>query len=71
MPIVQITMIEGRSQEQKTAMYREVADALHRTLNAPLDNIRIMVYEVPPQHFSTAGVAKTGPSGAAPSPDNA
>ncbi len=66
MPIIQITMIEGRSGEQKQAMYREVTDAIHRTLGAPRENVRIMIYEVPSQHFATAGVSKSGPSSVNP-----
>ena len=62
MPIVTVTMIEGRTNEQKAAMFREVTEAIHRTLATPRENVRIMIYEVPPQHFATAGVAKTGPS---------
>lgn len=58
MPIVSITMIEGRSDEQKENMYREVTEAIHRTLGAPRENVRIMLNEVPPRHFAVAGVAK-------------
>ncbi|AET92855.1 2-hydroxymuconate tautomerase [Burkholderia sp. KK1] len=67
MPIVQITMIEGRSDEQKEAMFHEVTEAIHRTTATPRESVRIMIYEVPPRHFATAGKAKTGPSSAAPS----
>jgi 4-oxalocrotonate tautomerase len=63
MPIVQVTMIEGRSDEQKEAMYHEVTEAIVRSLGAPRESVRIMVYEVPPKHFATAGVRKQGASG--------
>ena len=62
MPIIQITLVAGRSDEQKAAMYKEVTEAVHRTLGAPRENVRIMVNEVPAKHFAVAGVAKTGPS---------
>jgi 4-oxalocrotonate tautomerase len=62
MPIVQITMIEGRSDEQKEAMYHEITEAIHRTTNTPREAVRIMIYEVPPRHFATAGKRKAGPS---------
>lgn len=64
MPIVSVTMIEGRTDEQKRAMYREVTEALHRTLDAPHDSIRIIINEIPALHIAAAGVAKSGPSGA-------
>ena len=63
MPIVQVAMIEGRSPAQNQAMYRRVTDAIHRTLGTPTENVGIMVYEVPPAHFATAGVSKAEPSG--------
>jgi 4-oxalocrotonate tautomerase len=62
MPIVQITMIEGRSDEQKQAMYHEITEAIHRTTDTPREAVRIMIYEVPPRHFATAGKSKSGPS---------
>lgn len=62
MPIVNITLIEGRSDEQIGAMYREVTDAIHRSIGAPRDSVRIMLNEIPARHFAVAGVAKTGPS---------
>ena len=62
MPIIQITLVAGRSDEQKAAMYKEVTEAVHRTLGAPRENVRIMLNEVPAKHFAVAGVAKTGPS---------
>jgi 4-oxalocrotonate tautomerase len=63
MPIVSITLIEGRTEEQKNAMFREVTEAIHRTVGAPKDSVRIMINEIPARHFATAGVPKTGPSG--------
>lgn len=62
MPIVQITMIEGRSDEQKEAMFHEITEAIHRTTDTPREAVRIMIYEVPPRHFATAGKRKAGPS---------
>lgn len=63
MPIVQITLLEGRSTAQKEAMYREVTDALVRTVNAKPENVRIIVQDTPHHHFAVAGVAKTRPGG--------
>lgn len=62
MPIIQIALIAGRTQEQKQAMYEAVTDAVQQTLGAPRESVRIMVTEIEPQHFAVAGVAKTGPS---------
>ncbi|WP_342643127.1 2-hydroxymuconate tautomerase [Rhodoligotrophos ferricapiens] len=59
MPVIQITMIEGRTQDQKSAMYREVTDAVQRTLGSPPESVRIIVNEVPRTHFAVAGIAKS------------
>jgi 4-oxalocrotonate tautomerase len=57
-------MVEGRTDEQKRALFEQVTDAVHRTLGAPRENVRIMIHEVPPRHFATGGIPKSGPSGA-------
>lgn len=58
MPIVEITLIEGRSDEAKERLHAKVADAVHEAIDAPKDAIRIIIHEVPPLHFSVAGVTK-------------
>ena len=40
MPIVQIHMMEGRSDAQKEAVIREVTEALVRALDAPKESDR-------------------------------
>tara|TARA_B100001063_G_C16633160_1_gene486907 strand:- start:730 stop:921 length:192 start_codon:yes stop_codon:yes gene_type:complete len=55
MPIVQVNMMEGRTDEQKEALIREVTDAVIRSLDAPEQSIRVMINEMPKQHFGIAG----------------
>jgi 4-oxalocrotonate tautomerase len=62
MPIVNITLIAGRSDEQKIVMFLEVTQALQRTLGVPEDAVKIIINEVPAKHFASGGLAKTGPS---------
>lgn len=59
MPIVEITLIEGRSIEAKERLHAKVADAIHEAIDAPKESIRIILREVPGEHFSAGGVAKT------------
>jgi 4-oxalocrotonate tautomerase len=59
MPIVEITLIEGRSDEAKKRLHAKVADAIHEAIDAPKEAIRIIIREVPPLHFSAGGVPKT------------
>lgn len=58
MPIVEITLIEGRSDEAKERLHAKVADAIHEAIDAPKEAIRVIIREVPPLHFSAGGVAK-------------
>ena len=58
MPLVQVTMIEGRNQDQKEALIREVTDAVARTADAPTEAIRVILYEVPAASWGVAGVPK-------------
>lgn len=58
MPLVQVTMIEGRSQEKKDALIREVTDAVSRTVDATPESIRVLLYEVPAGSWGVAGESK-------------
>ena len=55
MPIVSINIIEGRSDEQKERMIDAVSDALASSLDAPKESVRIMINEMPKQHFGIGG----------------
>ena len=55
MPIAQLYIIEGRSDEQKETLIREVTEAMSRSLDAPMERIRVVITEMPKQHFGIAG----------------
>ncbi|WP_375172100.1 4-oxalocrotonate tautomerase [Marinobacter sp.] len=59
MPIAQINIIEGRSNEQKEMLIREVTDAISRSLDAPVESVRIILNEMPKQHFGIGGQSVT------------
>jgi 4-oxalocrotonate tautomerase len=46
MPLVNVTMARGRTSEQKQAMLHAIADAIHDSIGAPRDSIRVWVTEV-------------------------
>lgn len=59
MPIAQLYIIEGRTDEQKETLIHEVSEAMARSLDAPVERIRVMITEMPKQHFGIGGqVAK-------------
>lgn len=61
MPVVEITLIEGRSDEAKARLHEKVAEAIHEAIDAPKEAIRIVIREVPPLHFSVGGIVKGKP----------
>jgi 4-oxalocrotonate tautomerase len=58
MPVVEITLIEGRSDEAKQHLHAKVAQAVHEAIDVPKEAIRIILREVPASHFSVGGVTK-------------
>jgi 4-oxalocrotonate tautomerase len=58
MPIIDVTILEGRSGEQKAALISELTDAAMRAVDAPAESVRVIIREVPPEHFGVAGKSK-------------
>ena len=46
MPLVSVTMARGRTPEAKSKMLQAIADAIHESIGAPRDSIRVWVNEV-------------------------
>ncbi|HEY0333306.1 MAG TPA: tautomerase family protein [Stenotrophomonas sp.] len=61
MPIIHVTLVQGRDEKKVQEFIREVARAAHQQLDAPMHTIRVMVNEVPPQRFSVGDVLKSDP----------
>lgn len=57
MPLAEITMIEGRSPEHKRALLTEVTEAVVRALGAPREAVRVVIREVPAEHWAVGGVS--------------
>jgi len=58
MPVVEITLIEGRDEEKKHALIREVTDAVEHSIDAPRQSIRVILREIPAGHFAVGGEPK-------------
>jgi 4-oxalocrotonate tautomerase len=56
MPLVEIHLIEGRTDEQKKALLTAVTQAVHDSIGAPLETIRVWVQEFSPKEYMAAGV---------------
>lgn len=59
MPIVQITIVEGRDNAKVERCIKEVARTVSGTLDAPLETIRVMINEVPPNRFAVGDKLKS------------
>lgn len=53
MPLVEVTIAAGRSDEQIRAMMHEVHEAVLRTVDTQPEHIRVIVREVPRTHWAT------------------
>jgi 4-oxalocrotonate tautomerase len=56
MPLIEIHLLEGRTDEQKRALLAAVTRAVNESINAPLETIRVWVQEVSPKEYMAAGV---------------
>ena len=58
MPIFEVTLLEGRNLEQKRALTESVTAATVSALGVKPEQVRIIIREVPAQHFAVGGVLK-------------
>jgi 4-oxalocrotonate tautomerase len=56
MPIVEVTLVNGRSPEELRAMISAVTTAVSETVAAPVETIRVIIREVPTTHFAAGDV---------------
>jgi 4-oxalocrotonate tautomerase len=64
MPVVQVSVREGRPPERLRKMISAVTTAVAESLDAPKESIRVIVTEVPLTHWATGDVTlqeKDGP----------
>jgi 4-oxalocrotonate tautomerase len=57
MPIAHILILEGREPEQKQALIRAVTAAISDSLQAKPESIRVILQEVPQEHWGIGGVS--------------
>ncbi|GEQ05056.1 2-hydroxymuconate tautomerase [Staphylococcus gallinarum] len=59
MPIVNVKLLEGRSDEQLKALVSEVTQAVEKTTGANKEAIQVVIEEMNPAHYGVAGVRKS------------
>ncbi len=55
MPLIQVTMVEGRSIEQKHDLIRNLSHSMSETLGVPLERIRVAIYEISADEWGIGG----------------
>jgi len=58
MPLVQVTLVAGRSATQKETLIGSLTDAVVSALGAPRESVRVLLYEVPSAHWGVGGKSK-------------
>ncbi|MBN9429120.1 MAG: 2-hydroxymuconate tautomerase family protein [Burkholderiales bacterium] len=55
MPIARISIMEGHSDEKKAELIAAVTEAIHRSMDAPYEVIRVLLDEVPRTQWGIGG----------------
>lgn len=55
MPIIQVHLIAGRSEQHKARLIDSLTRAAVDALDAPVDSVRVIIHEVPNTDFGIAG----------------
>lgn len=54
MPIIEVTLAEGRTPEKLRALIHELTESVVRTEVAKKESVRVILREVPKTHFAAA-----------------
>jgi 4-oxalocrotonate tautomerase len=56
MPVIIINMLSGRSREKKRKLIRSVTDAVVDALGVQRESVRVIINEIPHEHYGIAGL---------------
>lgn len=56
MPLIEVTLVQGRSPEQLRALIAGLTRVACETVDASLASVRVVVREVPPTHWAAGDV---------------
>lgn len=57
MPLAQISMLEGRTEDQKRAVIEKVTQALIEAIGVPAESVRVVIQDVPKTNWGIGGVS--------------
>lgn len=55
MPLIQVNLASGRTDAQKKALLTAITDAVHTSIGAPMESIRVWIAEFEPTEYMQAG----------------
>jgi 4-oxalocrotonate tautomerase len=58
MPLVRVSLIEGRPPELLEALIGDLTATVVSTLGVAPETVRVILDEIPPSHWGVAGVSK-------------
>lgn len=56
MPLIEVTLVQGRSPEQLRTLITALTDAAETAVSAPRDTVRVVLREVPATHWAAGDV---------------
>lgn len=56
MPIIQVNLMQGRTQEQKKLLAQRITDSVVEVLGSPKEAVRVLFHEMGPYDFAVGGV---------------
>ena len=66
MPLVEVTLVEGRTGEQLRTLISRLTAAVVDSVGVPKDNVRIVLREVPATHWAAGDVTVAERRGGTP-----
>jgi 4-oxalocrotonate tautomerase len=67
MPLIEVTLVEGRSAEQLRALISGLTRVAVEAVDAPVDSVRVVIREVPATHWAAGDVTIAERRGSHPS----
>jgi len=58
MPMIQITLLEGRNPQMRHRLIADVSAAAAQALEIPVEKINVALVEVPADNYGTGGVPR-------------
>jgi 4-oxalocrotonate tautomerase len=57
MPLIQISMMPGRTPEQKKGLIRDVCEAVVKNCAVKPESVRVLIQEIAPEHWGVGPVS--------------